>query len=212
MGGCAARRKDTDAIAQGIVDFGRGCEAAGGVGASGTELVHIAAVRQNRVKAEAERAGQRTVHDGVAGQCAAAASAAAEFGSRDVIAAAAVSGVLEHHHSDRAGDGGRPIVAAIDACERQPPGFGVHVNGEGAVILCGIGGVDSEKETRAGVGQTGCGNAQQSERYNVATLYGVLIGIHLAWHRGGDRPREGTPAAQRGIGGARAVDPRQDNV
>src|ERR1035437_9755111 len=139
---------------------------------------------------------------------------AVELGGGNVIAAAARSGGLKDHHRDRAGDGGRPIIAAIDPpiqrCERQAPGFGVRVEGERPVVLCWIGGVDDEKETRAGVGQTRAGNAQQAEGHEIAGSYGELIGIDLAGHEGGDSSGEGTSAGEGGA--ARAVDPRQDYV
>src|SRR5260370_38394046 len=104
-----------------MVNRGGGGDPAGGAGPRGAELVYIAAVRQDGVKAEGKRAGQRAVHGGVTRECAAAASAAAKFGGGNGIAAATVSSVFEDHHGDRAGDAGSPIKPALDGRDGQAP-------------------------------------------------------------------------------------------
>src|SRR5207247_2571736 len=76
----------------------------------------------------------------------------------------------------------------------------------------GIGGIDGEKEAGAGVGQARGRDTKQAEGYDVAGLYIELVRIDLAARRGGEVSGEGASAGQGGIGGARPVDTRQNDV
>ena len=163
----------------GIVDLGGRHEAAGGAGTRGAELVDVAGVGLHGVKAEAERAGQSAVYSGIAAERSTAATAV-ELGGGDVVAAAGEAAELEDHHGDRAGNGGRPIVAAVDLREGKSLTGGIRVDDVGPVVLRRIGGVDGEKETGAGVGQARGGDTKQAEGYDVAGLHIELIAIDLA--------------------------------